>query len=71
LNSAELSIVPASLKACLEELSAVEDIAQAIAPTFAISPDAEAYVQSLRNFLWSGLTPALLGFGACFQFLKF
>jgi len=70
LNSAELSIVPASLKACLEELSAVEDIAQAIAPSFAISPDVEAYVQSLRNFLWSGLTPALLGIWGMFSIPK-
>ena len=70
LNSAELSIVPASLRACLEELSAVEDIAQAIAPSFVISPDAEAYVQSLRGFLWSGLTPALVGIWGMFSIPK-
>jgi hypothetical protein len=70
LNSAELSVVPASLRACLEELSAIEDIAQAIAPTFAISPDAEAYVQSLKTFLWSGLTPALVGIWGMFSIPK-
>jgi len=70
LNSAELSIVPSSLRACLEELSAVEDIAQAIAPSFIISPDAEAYAQSLRNFLWSGLTPALVGIWGIFSIPK-
>jgi hypothetical protein len=70
LNSTELSVVPASLRACLEQLAAVENIAQAIAPTFAISPDAEAYAQSLKNFLWSGLTPALVGIWGMFSIPK-
>ena len=70
LNSAELSIAPASLRACLEQLGAIEEIAQALASSFAISPDAEAYAQSLKNFIWSGLTPALIGIWGIFSIPK-
>ena len=70
LNSAQLSVVPATLRACLEQLGAIDDIGQAIAPSFVISPDAEAYVQSLKNFIWAGLTPALIGIWGIFSIPK-
>ena len=70
INSSTLHPAAQSFRACLESLMALDDISQAIAPSFVLSPDAEAYATSFRVFLWQGLLPALIGIWGLFSIPK-
>ncbi len=69
-GTTSFSPAPGTFKGCLDAIGLTNEVANLLVENIAISPEATAYVEIFKNFLWKACAPTLAVIVGCIAIPK-